>query len=150
MPAARRRLLSLVSAAAPFAPAFEEAQRKRLHSSPLGGIEGGAALKDELLEEPEFVAIAQRHGKTVAQVLLKWQVQRGVITIAKSFTPSRIVENAELFSWELSEAEMEVLASHDACWRAVVPVTPHHLRTALLVGLRSFTPTALLAGNDRG
>ena len=96
------------------------------------------------------MAIAQRHGKTVAQVLLKWQVQRGVITIAKSFTPSRIVENAELFSWELSEAEMEVLASHDACWRAVVPVTPHHLRTALLVGLRSFTPTALLAGNDRG
>ena len=68
------------------------------------------------------MAIAQRHGKTVAQVLLKWQVQRGVVTIAKSFTPSRIVENATLFSWELSEAEMEVLASHDACWRAVVPV----------------------------
>ena len=60
------------------------------------------------------MAIAQRHGKTVAQVLLKWQVQRGVVTIAKSFTPSRIVENANLFSWELSEAEMEVLASHDA------------------------------------
>ena len=91
--------------------------------SPLGGNDQGSAMKAQLLQNDEFLAIAERHGKTVPQVLLKWQVQRGVVTVAKSFTPSRIAQNAALFDWSLSDDEMRTLSAHDVCWRGVPPGT---------------------------
>ena len=48
--------------------------------SPVARIDGGnSSMKESLFENPEFLAIAQRHGKSMAQVLLRWQVQRGVV-----------------------------------------------------------------------
>jgi diketogulonate reductase-like aldo/keto reductase len=91
--------------------------------SPLGGSDQGSEMKAQLLSNSDFLAIAERHGKTVPQVLLKWQVQRGVVTVAKSFTPSRIEQNAALFDWSLSDDEMATLSAHDACWRGVPPGT---------------------------
>ncbi len=91
--------------------------------SPLGGNDQGSAMKAQLLHSADFLAIAERHDKTVPQILLKWQVQRGVVTVAKSFTPSRIEQNAALFDWSLSDDEMATLSAHDACWRGVPPGT---------------------------
>lgn len=62
---------------------------------------------------PELVKIAQTHGKTPAQVSLRWILQRGVITIPKSVHERRIAENANLYDFTLSDAEMAIIDSLD-------------------------------------
>lgn len=69
--------------------------------SPLGT---GDIFKLDELEE-----IAKAHGKTVAQVVLRWSLQKGFVPLPKSVTPSRIKENIELFDFELSEFEMGLI-----------------------------------------
>ena len=58
----------------------------------------------------------------MAQVILKWQIQRGVIVIPKSVTPSRIEENGKLFDFTLSEEDMKTLASFECNGRVVIPM----------------------------
>ncbi|RWZ75651.1 aldo/keto reductase [Streptomyces albidoflavus] len=70
--------------------------------SPLGQGKG-------LLEVPAIVAIAQKHHVTPAQVVLRWHVQLGNVAIPKSVTPSRIVENIDIFSFELDEEDMAAI-----------------------------------------
>lgn len=60
-------------------------------------------------DDPDLVKIAQAHQRTVHQVLIRWSVQMGFITIPKSSKPERIVSNAEVFNFELTEEEMELL-----------------------------------------
>jgi 2,5-diketo-D-gluconate reductase A len=60
----------------------------------------------ELLDDETIVAIAERHGKTPAQAVLRWHLQLGNVVFPKSVTPARIRENIELFDFELSDAEM--------------------------------------------
>jgi diketogulonate reductase-like aldo/keto reductase len=62
---------------------------------------------------PELVAIAQAHGKTPAQVSIRWILQRGVITIPKSVHDRRIAENADVYDFELSAAEMAIIETLD-------------------------------------
>ena len=59
-------------------------------------------------QDPLIKAIGQSHGKTAAQVVLRWHVQRGTGCVPKSVTPHRIEENFGVFGWELSAAEMQV------------------------------------------
>lgn len=59
------------------------------------------------VEEPAIREIAARHGRTAAQVALRWGVQHGWIVIPKSVHPSRIRENATIFDFELSPPEMQ-------------------------------------------
>jgi diketogulonate reductase-like aldo/keto reductase len=54
-----------------------------------------------LFENKELKKIAGNHNKTVAQVILRWHIQRGIITIPKSSKPKRIKENLQLFDFEL-------------------------------------------------
>ncbi|WP_223601243.1 aldo/keto reductase [Chryseobacterium sp. GVT01B] len=75
--------------------------------SPLGN--GNA----ELLSNPDLQAIAEKYGKTVAQVILRWHLQEGFVVIPKSVTPSRIEENFNVFDFELTEDEMNVVRSLD-------------------------------------
>jgi diketogulonate reductase-like aldo/keto reductase len=64
----------------------------------------------DILADPKVTAIAERHGKTPAQVLLRWQVQQpGVIAIPKSADRQRIAENIAIFDFALDEAEMGAL-----------------------------------------
>ena len=88
--------------------------------SPLGGP-SWTAIGDGLLEDPALTAIATRHGKTTAQVILRWQLQRGVCCIPKSVTPSRIATNIDVFDFELSDEEMMTVDGFDCEWRAAVP-----------------------------
>ncbi|MBR7554886.1 aldo/keto reductase [Allobacillus sp. GCM10007491] len=63
--------------------------------------------KGRLFEDPTLMEIAETHGKTVAQVMLRWDIQHGVVTIPKSIREKRIIENADIFDFALSEEEMK-------------------------------------------
>ncbi|MFA3835803.1 MULTISPECIES: aldo/keto reductase [Streptomyces] len=72
--------------------------------SPLGQGKG-------LLEVPAIVAIAQKHGRTPAQIVLRWHVQLGNVVIPKSVTPSRIVENIDVFDFELDIEDIAAISA---------------------------------------
>jgi diketogulonate reductase-like aldo/keto reductase len=76
--------------------------------------------RGEKLKDPVVVGIARRYGKTPAQVLLRWALQREVVVIPKSVKPARITENAGLFDFILDERDMAALDALDAdfrtCW----------------------------------
>ena len=59
-----------------------------------------------LLADPAIKEIAARHGRTPAQIILRWHLQQGRIVIPKSVTPARILENLEVFDFDLAEAEL--------------------------------------------
>ncbi len=60
----------------------------------------------ELIEEPELDHIAERHGKTVPQIVLRWHIQKGYVIFPKSVTPERIEENFQIFDFDLSDEEI--------------------------------------------
>jgi 2,5-diketo-D-gluconate reductase A len=68
----------------------------------------------ELLVHPELQAIARKHGKTVAQVVLRWHVQLGLVAFPKSVTPARIAENVAIFDFALDADDMGKIATLDA------------------------------------
>ncbi|OOC55123.1 MULTISPECIES: aldo/keto reductase [Nocardiopsis] len=74
--------------------------------SPLGQGKG-------LLEDPELTALGEKHGKSAAQVVLRWHLQLGNVVIPKSVTPSRIRENFDVFDFELSAEDMDRVGSLD-------------------------------------
>jgi diketogulonate reductase-like aldo/keto reductase len=65
------------------------------------------------LGDPSVARIAERVGRTPAQVLIRWCIQRGAIVIPKSTHRERIEENARVFDFELSDADMAALDSLD-------------------------------------
>ncbi|EGK08442.1 aldo/keto reductase family oxidoreductase [Desmospora sp. 8437] len=67
----------------------------------------------EVLQDQEIQKIADSHGKTNAQVILRWHLQNNTIVIPKSVTPSRIEENFDVFDFELTAAEMKVIDALD-------------------------------------
>jgi 2,5-diketo-D-gluconate reductase A len=71
--------------------------------SPLG--------QGSLLNNPTVATVAEQHGKTPAQALIRWHIQLGNIVIPKSVTPERIVSNFDVFDFELSEQDMASISS---------------------------------------
>jgi len=74
--------------------------------SPLG--------QGKLLEHPVLAAIAARHGKSVAQIIIRWHLDSGLVVIPKSVTPSRIVENFDVFDFTLTDQDKAEIAGLDA------------------------------------
>ncbi|MEU8760555.1 aldo/keto reductase [Streptomyces sp. NPDC048659] len=74
--------------------------------SPLGQGRG-------LLDVPAIVAIARKHARTPAQVVLRWHIQAGNVVIPKSVTPSRIAENIDVFGFELDAEDLAGLTALD-------------------------------------
>ncbi len=66
--------------------------------------------RNDLFTNPVLAAIGEAHGKSVAQVVLRWLIQRDVVVIPKSVNPSRIAENFNVFDFELSAADMDAIA----------------------------------------
>lgn len=64
-----------------------------------------------LLEEPIFTALAEKYNKTTAQIILRWHVQNGTAVIPGSTNPVHINENADIFDFSLTEAEMQQIHS---------------------------------------
>lgn len=71
--------------------------------SPLG------ASKNNLLEDEVLKAIGKKYDKTPAQIILRWNIECGIITIPKSKTPSRIKENIDIFDFELTKDEIDTI-----------------------------------------
>ena len=85
--------------------------------SPLGAGSyiplGMATEADSVLMQPSIQAIAEAHGKTPAQVVLRWGVQRGTAVIPKTSRPERLKENLAIFDFELSHDEMQSISKLD-------------------------------------
>ena len=72
---------------------------------------GGRDSKGEILRDPVINAIAKAHGKTSAQVIIRWHVQEGFSVIPGSSNPAHIKENIEVFDFALTDAEMQQIRS---------------------------------------
>jgi 2,5-diketo-D-gluconate reductase A len=84
--------------------------------SPIGGITFYPGFGDErksTLEDPTIGQIAAAHGKTPAQVMLRWHLQQGRQVIPKSVTPSRIAENFDVFDFELTADQLAAIDALD-------------------------------------
>lgn len=94
----------------PYFPQLEQLAYDREHGiitqawSPLGRA-------NKVLQEPVIVEIAQRHGKSVAQVILRWATQLGAMPIPKSTLPARQAENIALFDFELEPQEIAAISA---------------------------------------
>ncbi len=62
-----------------------------------------------LAEDDQLTEIGDKHGKTAAQVALRWLIQKGIITIPKSGSEPHLRENLDIFDWQLTDAEMQAL-----------------------------------------
>ncbi|GAA2309926.1 aldo/keto reductase [Streptomyces caniferus] len=96
-------------------PQLSQAESRAFHArhnivteawSPLGQGKG-------LLEHPTIAELAAKHGRTPAQVVLRWHLQLGNVVIPKSVTPSRIAENIDVFGFELDDEDLAALARLD-------------------------------------
>lgn len=70
--------------------------------------------KSDLLTQPRLVEVAESHGKTVAQVVLRWHIENGTIIFPKTSTRERMIENAALFDFELTETEHAFVTALEA------------------------------------
>ena len=75
--------------------------------SPLG------ASSDALRSDPLITSIANDHGKSPTQIVLRWHVQLGLVVIPRSSHPGRLAENIDIFDFELTEEEMSKISSLD-------------------------------------
>jgi 2,5-diketo-D-gluconate reductase A len=96
-------------------PRFAQEELRRYHAdhgiateawSPIG--QGG-----DLLQDPTLTALAEKYGKTPAQVVLRWHVQLGNIVFPKSMRPARMRENIDVYDFELSDADMQAVSALD-------------------------------------
>ena len=72
---------------------------------------GGRGFQGELLNDPVLADIAKAHGKSIVQVILRWHWQRNVVAIPGSCNPAHIAENHDIFDFELTDDEMNRIAS---------------------------------------
>ena len=95
-------------------PRFQQRRLREVHArfgivteawSPLG--------QAKALDDPTLMAVAARHGRSVAQVILRWHVETGCVAIPKSANPARIAENIDLFGFRLTAEDHAAIAGLD-------------------------------------
>ena len=103
-------------------PYFQQTELQRLHErhgiltqawSPIGGITFYRGNNKSTLADPTILGIAREHGKSAAQVMLRWGLQEGRSVIPKSVNPARIAENFAVFDFELSANEIAAIDALD-------------------------------------
>ena len=93
-------------------PLLQQQELREMHAQLGIATEAWSPLgQGSLLSNPAVTALADAHGKTPAQVLIRWHMQLGNIVIPKSVTPERIVSNFDVFDFELSEQDMASISS---------------------------------------
>ena len=76
-------------------------------------------MRGQKHDDPRIVDVANKYGKTPAQIILRWAVQQGISTIPKSENPVRIKENFDIFNFELSETDLHILNNLNENFRIV-------------------------------
>jgi diketogulonate reductase-like aldo/keto reductase len=103
-------------------PYFQQKALQRLHEqhgiatqawSPIGGITSYVPGRKSALKDLTLGEIAKKHGKSTAQVMLRWHVQEGRSAIPKSVKPARIAENFDVFDFELARDELAMIDALD-------------------------------------
>lgn len=97
-------------------PWLQQAELRELHAE-LGVVTeawGPLARGGDLLADQAVTGIAAKHGRTPAQVVLRWHLQLGNVIIPKSVTPARVSQNLALFDFELDELDMAGIAALDS------------------------------------
>jgi 2,5-diketo-D-gluconate reductase A len=89
-----------------FAPPLFSSSRLARHHERGVIVEGWGGLRSVDLHDPVLTAIAETHGITTAQVVIRWHVQHDVVVIPKSANPARIATNGDVFGFQLSAEEM--------------------------------------------
>ena len=99
-------------------PYFQQTALQRVHArhgivtqawSPIGGITSYRGYQKRSFDDPTLLEIARQHGRTAAQVMLRWHLQEGRSAIPKSVKAARIMENFDVFDFELSDDDMALL-----------------------------------------
>jgi diketogulonate reductase-like aldo/keto reductase len=103
-------------------PYFQQTALQRLHAehgivtqawSPIGGITSYRGGQKRTFDDPTLQEIARHHGKSAAQVMLRWHLQEGRSAIPKSVKPARIAENFDVFDFELSSDQLTAIDALD-------------------------------------
>lgn len=103
-------------------PYFQQKELQDLHQrhgiltqawSPIGGITSYQGGAKSTFDDRTLLRIAQVHGKSVAQVMLRWHVQQGRSAIPKSVKPARIAENFDVFDFELTGEQLALIDALD-------------------------------------
>lgn len=95
-------------------PRFQQTALRAAHAERGVKTESWSPLgQGKLLSDPIIVAIAAKHGRTAAQVIIRWHLDSGLIVIPKSVTPSRIAENFDVFGFALDAEDMAAIARLD-------------------------------------
>merc|ERR1719192_2529095 len=91
--------------------------------SPLGSKDRPwAGANDPVLMEDEGLAkMAEKYKKTVAQILIRFAVDRGIVVIPKSVTPSRIQQNLDVANFKLTDHDVEAVMKFNRNWHCCVP-----------------------------
>lgn len=95
----------------PFLQRAEEQQFLAKHGTILESWGPFAEGRNQLFTNAVLTKIGDQYGKTTAQVVLRWFIQRGIIVIPKSVRPERMAENLDIFDFELSETDMAAIAT---------------------------------------
>ncbi|MES2459704.1 MAG: aldo/keto reductase [Armatimonadota bacterium] len=96
-------------------PRFQQTELRAFHARHGIATESWSPLgQGKLLDDPTLTTIAQKYDKTPAQVVLRWHLDNGLITIPKSVTPSRIAENFQVFDFALDHDDLEKIATLDS------------------------------------
>ena len=69
----------------------------------------------KIFEVPEMIAMAEKYNKSIAQICIRWSLQRGYLPLPKSVTPSRIKENGQVFDFELASEDVQIIAGLEGC-----------------------------------
>ncbi|MFF3380408.1 aldo/keto reductase [Streptomyces sp. NPDC002680] len=97
----------------PFFQRTADQELMREHGVQIQSWGGFAEGKNDLFTNPVLSEIGEKHGKSVAQVVLRWLTQRGVVAIPKSVRADRMAENIDIFDFELTEDQMTAVAALD-------------------------------------
>jgi 2,5-diketo-D-gluconate reductase A len=97
----------------PFCQQIESAKLMKENNVQIESWAPFAEGRNNMFQNEILVSIAEKHNKSVAQVILRWLTQRGVVVIPKSVHKERVIENFNIFDFELSQEDMERIATLD-------------------------------------
>ncbi len=95
-------------------PNFQQRDKRDFHKQHNIAIESWSPLgQGRALNDPAIKAVADKHGRTVAQTIIRWHLQQGLIVIPKTTRAERMQENFDVFDFELGENDMQAMAALD-------------------------------------